>query len=225
MRKKYQEFDLPIICLPASIDNNLPGSELAVGADTALNSIVDALDKIKQSAVASNRCFVVEVMGRYCGYLALMAGLASGAERVYLHEEGVTLDDLKADVDRLIAGFEGGKRLGLMIRNEYANACYTTGFMVQLFEEEGGDLFDVRQAILGHLQQGGDPTPFDRNLAVRLSRLCMDRMISAVENTAGDPVDMRGSGLGVPVQGPDIIIKIVADDQQHVRAFSQRGRH
>lgn len=187
-REKYPAFNLPIICLPASIDNNLPGSELAIGADTALNAIVDALDKIKQSAVATRRCFVVEVMGRYCGYLALMAGLASGAERVYLHEEGVTLDDLKSDVDRLVAGFEGGKRLGLMIRNEYANDCYTTRFMVQLFEEEGGDLFDVRQAILGHLQQGGDPTPFDRNLATRLAGLCVERMVAAVESGCGDAV-------------------------------------
>ncbi|MCK5378621.1 MAG: 6-phosphofructokinase [Acidobacteria bacterium] len=187
-REEYKAFNLPIVCLPASIDNNLPGSELAVGADTALNSIVDALDKIKQSAVASRRCFVVEVMGRYCGYLALMAGLASGAERVYMHEEGVTLDDLKADVDRLVAGFEGGKRLGLMIRNEFANDCYTTQFMVQLFEEEGGELFDVRQAILGHLQQGGDPTPFDRNLAARLAGLCVERMVSAASSGTADAV-------------------------------------
>lgn len=187
-RSEYEAFNLPIICLPASIDNNLPGSELAVGADTALNAIVDALDKIKQSAVASKRCFVVEVMGRYCGYLALMAGLASGAERVYLHEEGVTLDDLKGDVQRLIVGFEEGKRLGLMIRNEYANDCYTTRFMVQLFEEEGGDLFDVRQAILGHLQQGGDPTPFDRNLATRLAGLCIDRIVEAVSNGRADAI-------------------------------------
>ena len=187
-RQTYKAFNLPIVCLPASIDNNLPGSELAVGADTALNSIVDALDKIKQSAVASRRCFVVEVMGRYCGYLALMAGLASGAERVYMHEEGVTLDDLRADVDRLTAGFQGGKRLGLMIRNEYANDCYTTQFMVQLFEEEGGDLFDVRQAILGHLQQGGDPTPFDRNLAARLAGLCVERMVSAASDGTADAV-------------------------------------
>jgi 6-phosphofructokinase 1 len=208
-REKFGAFNLPVVCLPASIDNNLPGSELAVGADTALNSIVDALDKIKQSAVASRRCFVVEVMGRYCGYLALMAGLASGAERVYMHEEGVTLDDLKADVDRLVAGFEGGKRLGLMIRNEYANECYTTQFMVQLFEEEGGDLFDVRQAILGHLQQGGDPTPFDRNLAARLAGLCVERMVSAAVNGTADAVAVglrQGEDAFIDLEGWDGMI-------------------
>jgi len=180
-REAFPAFGIPIICLPATINNNLPGSELSVGADTALNAIVEAVDKIKQSAVASRRCFVVEVMGRYCGYLALMAGLASGAERVYLNEEGVSIADLQTDVENLIEGFRSGKRLGLMIRNERANACYDTQFMVSLFEEEGGDLFDVRQAILGHLQQGGDPTPFDRNLATRLAKRCVERLIDEAE--------------------------------------------
>jgi 6-phosphofructokinase 1 len=108
-------------------------------------------------------------MGRHCGYLALTSALATGAERVYLNEEGVTLQNLVNDVTDLVAGFNSGKRLGVMIRNELANDIYSTSFMTALFEEEGGDLFDVRQAILGHLQQGGDPTPFDRILATRLA--------------------------------------------------------
>jgi 6-phosphofructokinase 1 len=180
-REAFPAFGIPIICLPATINNNLPGSELSVGADTALNAIAEAVDKIKQSAVASRRCFVVEVMGRYCGYLALMAGIASGAERVYLNEEGVTIADLQEDVEDLVSGFQGGKRLGLMIRNEMANPCYDTKFMVSLFEEEGGQLFDVRQAILGHLQQGGDPSPFDRILATRLAKRCVERLIDEAE--------------------------------------------
>src|SRR3989337_4022396 len=102
--------------MPATINNNLPGSDLSVGADTALNNIVEAVDKIKHSAVALRRCFIVEVMGRKCGYLALMGGLATGAERVYLNEEGVTLRDLQTDLQKLVIGFNKGKRLGLMIR-------------------------------------------------------------------------------------------------------------
>src|SRR5688500_20273611 len=86
-RPNFTAFNIHMICLPASIDNNLPGSEFSIGADTALNSIVDAVDKIKQSAVAMRRCFVVEVMGRYCGYLAFMSGMSTGAERVYLCHE------------------------------------------------------------------------------------------------------------------------------------------
>jgi 6-phosphofructokinase 1 len=176
-RNNFPAFNIPIICLPASINNNLPGSDFCIGTDTALNNIIDAVDKIKQSAVASQRCFVVEVMGRYCGYLALISGLATGAERVYMHEEGITLTDLKTDVDKLIEGFSHGKRLGLMIRNEKANQFYTTDFIAALFEEEGGDLFDVRQAILGHLQQGGDPSPFDRIQATRLAVKCVEFLI------------------------------------------------
>lgn len=177
-RDNFPAFNIPMVCLPASINNNLPGSELAIGADTALNNIVDAVDKIKQSAVATRRCFVVEVMGHFCGYLALMSGLATGAERVYIHEEGVTLKDLQTDVEALIKGFKSGKRLGLMIRSEGANSVYTTPFMCSLFEEEGHSVFDVRQAILGHLQQGGDPSPFDRIQATRLARLCLEFLIN-----------------------------------------------
>ncbi|HSO12105.1 MAG TPA: 6-phosphofructokinase [Anaerolineales bacterium] len=180
-RPNFPSFNIPMICLPASINNNLPGSEFSIGADTALNSIVDAVDKIKQSAVATRRCFVVEVMGHYCGYLALMGGIATGAERVYLHEEGVKLRDLQVDVEKLLSGFTSGKRLGLMIRNEYANPVYTTEFMCALFEEEGRDVFDVRPAILGHLQQGGDPSPFDRIQATRLSGMCLDYLIEQCE--------------------------------------------
>ncbi|MGB1252444.1 MAG: 6-phosphofructokinase [Candidatus Promineifilaceae bacterium] len=173
-RHEYPAFNIPMICLPATIDNDLPGSELSVGTDTALNNIMEAVDKIKQSAVASQRVFVVEVMGRTCGYLALMSAMGTGAERVYLPEEGVTLSDLQRDVQLLIDGFQHGKRLGMMIRNEVTSRTYDTAFMMKLFEEEGGDHFDVRAAILGHLQQGGDPSPFDRILASRMALQCIE---------------------------------------------------
>jgi 6-phosphofructokinase 1 len=176
-RPNFPAFNIPIICLPASINNNLPGTEISIGADTALNSIVEAVDKIKQSAVATRRLFVVEVMGHSCGYLGLMSGLATGAERVYIPEEGVTLKDMQKDIATLNFGFDAGKRLGLIIRSEYANPIYTTAFMCALFEEEGRDVFDVRPAVLGHLQQGGDPSPFDRIQATRLSRLCLEYLI------------------------------------------------
>jgi len=190
-RDVFPAFNIPIVCLPATIDNDLPGSELSIGADTALNNIVSAVDKIKQSAVASQRAFVVEVMGRHCGYLALMSAMATGAERVYLPEEGVSLKDLVEDVQKLIKGFEEGKRLGLVIRNELANTTYTTQFMCALFEEEGGDLFDVRQAILGHIQQGGNPSPFDRIMATRLAVDCIDYLITEIEQT-----ETKGACIG-----------------------------
>ena len=127
-------------------------------------------------------------MGRYCGYLALMGGLATGAEQVFLHEEGITLDKLRGVIYRMSTSFATGKRQNLVLRNERANEVYTTGFITELFAEEGHGRFSVRQAILGHLQQGCDPSPFDRNLATRLVTHCVDRLIAqalAGENEAG----------------------------------------
>jgi 6-phosphofructokinase 1 len=168
-RGAHPAFDLPVVCLPATINGDLPGTELCVGADSALNTIVEALDKIKQSAVATKRCFIVEVLGGECGYLALMSALASGAEQAYLPEEGLTARRLLADLDALAEDFRRGKRLGLVIRSEAVNPLYTTGFIRALFEEEGGDAFGTDEVILGHLQQGGSPSPFDRILATRLA--------------------------------------------------------
>jgi 6-phosphofructokinase 1 len=186
-RLHFRAFRIPILCIPASIDNNLPGAEYSVGADSALNSITEVVDKIKQSAVASNRVFVVEVMGRYCDYLALTSALATGAERVYLHEEGVDLHDLAHDIAELKHGFRHGKRLGLVIRNEQANARYTTDVLAALLEEEGEELYDVRTSILGHLQQGGNPSPFDRILAVRLAARALDFVEDAKRQRDEEP--------------------------------------
>ena len=167
-RVRYPALRIPLVCVPASIDNNLPGSELSIGADTALNVITQAIERLKVSGAAAKRAFVVETMGRYCGFLALVSGLSGGAERVYLHEEGITLRALQADVEWLKGSFASGRKLFLAIRNENANDLYTTDFLARLLEEEGGDLYDVRQAVLGHVQQGGSPTPADRLLAARL---------------------------------------------------------
>lgn len=208
-RERYPAFKIPMICLPATIDNNLPGSDLSIGADTALNVIVEALDRIKQSAMAARRCFVVEVMGRHCGYLAMMSGLAGGAERIYLPEEGITLKDLQADVERMVKSFRYGRRLYLTIRNEHANAQYTTDFLTRLFEEESGRLFDVRQAVLGHIQQGGNPSPFDRILATRLAAHGIDFLTAEMErgSAAGAFIGMtEGKLTTFPIkQMPDMV--------------------
>ncbi|HMN61800.1 MAG TPA: 6-phosphofructokinase, partial [Anaerolinea sp.] len=218
-RDTFPAFNIPIICLPCSIDNNLPGSELSIGADTALNSIVEVLDKIKESAVATRRCFVVEVMGTYCGYLALMSGLGSGAERVYLNEDGVKLADLEVDLKKMIADFQEGKRLSLLIRNEKANPLYTTSFMAALFEEESHGLFDVRESILGHMQQGGNPSPFDRIQATRLATRCVQFLSEEAENNST-------SGAFIGIQGGHVQIHSLDDftrmaDLVHTRQKEQ----
>ena len=192
MATDHPALAIPVVCLPASINNDLPASELSIGSDTALNSIVSDVDKIKQSAVASRRSFIVEVMGHDCGYLAMLSGLASGAERVYLPEQGISLHDLETDLRDLKDGFEHGKRLGLVIRSEKADPVYSTDFIKALFEREGEGLFDVRGAILGHVQQGGDPTPFDRIQATRLAWQSVAHL--AEQALAGDST---GSMVGI----------------------------
>ncbi len=218
-RHIFPAFNIPIICLPATIDNNLPGSELSLGADTALNSIVHAVDRIKQSAVASRRCFIVEVMGRDCGYLALMSGLATGAERVYLPEEGISLRTLQADLDEMMTWFRSGKRLSLIIRNEKANPTYSTSFICALFEEEGGNLFEVRQAILGHLQQGGDPSPFDRIQATRLAVRCIEFLIEHADRNEPVGAFIGYRGGHVQIHQLDDVVRMM--DPAHARPREQ----
>ncbi|WP_243118547.1 6-phosphofructokinase [Actinomyces wuliandei] len=185
-RTRYPAFQIPIVCVPASIDNNLPGSELSIGTDTALNNAVAALDAVKLSAAASRRCFVAEVMGRRCGYLALMSGLAAGAEQVYLHEDGLTLSQLAQDSARMVDSFRSGRNLYLVVRNERASANYTTGVLARIFTEEGQGLYDVREAVIGHLQQGGNPTPFDRIMATKLVAAALELLATELEGgTAG----------------------------------------
>ncbi|MCB2175202.1 MAG: 6-phosphofructokinase [Actinomycetales bacterium] len=206
-RDRYPGFSIPVICLPATIDNNLPGWETTIGADTALNEIVAGVDRLKQSAMASQRAFVVEVMGRYCGYLALLGALCTGAERVYLHEEGVTLADLSQDVERMVASFRAGRRFHLAIRNESASEGYTTDVMCRLFAEESQGEFDVRPMVLGHLQQGGNPTPFDRVHATRLAAYCVD-WLSAQISAGTSQWAFVGSDHGRPTAEP---IRAMAD--------------
>lgn len=198
-RKRYPAFSLPIVVVPATIDNNLPGLQMAIGADTALNVCVEAVDRIKRSGTASKRAFVVETMGRHCGFLALATGVATGAERVYLHEEGISIADLSVDVDRMVTGFAAGRTFYLAIRNEEASEFYTTDVITRLFEAEGHGAFSVRGVVLGHVQQGGTPSPFDRINGVRLACEVVDWLTerlasggSGVDHVFATPDGMRG---------------------------------
>jgi 6-phosphofructokinase 1 len=142
---------------------------------------------------------VVEVMGRQCGYLALMSGIATVAERAYLPEEGITLRDLENDLDDMKRNFRRGVRKSLMIRNEQANPLYTAEFIAALFDQESEGLFDVRQAILGHLQQGGDPSPFDRIQATRLAARCVTWLAEEAckGSTAGALIGMQNGHVRI----------------------------
>src|SRR6478609_8248690 len=180
-RDRYEAFKIPTICLPASIDNNLPFSELSIGSDSALNLIVDSIDRVRQAGAAQRRAFVVETMGGTCGYLALLAGLSGGAVRVYLHEEGITLKDLSIDVERMVDSFRAGQRLFMVVANEKASSMYTSDFLCRLFEQESQGLFDARKVVLGQTQQGGTPSPFDRILGTRLAAHSMDWLSNQID--------------------------------------------
>ncbi|XP_018059520.1 PREDICTED: ATP-dependent 6-phosphofructokinase isoform X3 [Atta colombica] len=168
-RDKYEEFKIPIAMIPATISNNVPGTEFSLGCDTALNEITEICDRIRQSAQGTKRrVFIIETMGGFCGYLATVAGLAGGADAAYIYEEKFNIKDLNQDVIAMAAKMSEGVERGLIIRNENANENYNTEFTFRLFSEEGKGLFSCRRNILGHMQQGGSPTPFDRNLGTKM---------------------------------------------------------
>ncbi|XP_064822354.1 phosphofructokinase, muscle b [Oncorhynchus masou masou] len=168
-REKYEELCIPMVVIPATVSNNVPGSDFSIGADTALNTITTTCDRIKQSAAGTKRrVFIIETMGGYCGYLATMAGLSSGADAAYIYEEPFHIHDLELNVVHLIEKMKTSVKRGLILRNSNANDNYTTQFLYNLYSEEGKGTFDCRMNILGHMQQGGTPTPFDRNFGTKM---------------------------------------------------------
>uniref|UniRef100_A0A8C4NXP5 ATP-dependent 6-phosphofructokinase n=1 Tax=Dicentrarchus labrax TaxID=13489 RepID=A0A8C4NXP5_DICLA len=169
-RDKYNEFCVPMVMVPATVSNNIPGSDLSIGSDTALNAITDTCDRIKQSASGTKRrVFIIETMGGYCGYLATVGGLAAGADTVYIYEEPFDIRDLQANVEHLTQKMKTSIQRGLVLRNENCNENFTTDFVYQLYTEEGRGVFDCRKNILGHMQQGGAPSPFDRNFGTKVA--------------------------------------------------------
>ncbi|XP_067342340.1 ATP-dependent 6-phosphofructokinase, platelet type isoform X4 [Channa argus] len=173
-RGKYEEFCVPMVMVPATVSNNVPGSDLSIGADTALNAITTTCDRIKQSASGTKRrVFIIETMGGYCGYLATVGGLAAGADAAYIYEEPFDIKDLQANVEHLTEKMKTSIQRGLVLRNENSNENYTTDFIYQLYSEEGKGVFDCRKNVLGHMQQGGAPSPFDRNFGTKISAKAM----------------------------------------------------
>ncbi|XP_026875810.2 ATP-dependent 6-phosphofructokinase, platelet type isoform X6 [Electrophorus electricus] len=173
-RRTFEELCIPLCMLPATISNNVPGTDLSIGADTALNAIVETCDRIKQSASGTKRrVFIIETMGGYCGYLASVGGLAAGADAVYIYEEPFDIRELQSNVEHLTEKMKTSIQRGLVLRNENSNVNYTTDFIYQLYSEEGKGVFDCRKNILGHMQQGGAPSPFDRNFGTKIAAKAM----------------------------------------------------
>jgi 6-phosphofructokinase 1 len=206
-REKFEAFRIPMSVIPCTISNNLPGTSLSLGCDTAVNEICHMIDKIKQSATGTKRrVFIIETMGGYCGYLATISALASGADNAYIFEEKFTVDDIKEDVNVITSKMQHGVQRYLIIRCENANRHYTTEFVQQLFAEEGKGEFSTRINVLGHAQQGGNPTPFDRNMGTKLAARALEYLITqakeyvdlekcenkAIENDTATLLGLRG---------------------------------
>ena len=178
---KYPSLCIPMTLLPATISNNVPGTEYSLGTDTCLNELVNYCDKIKQSASATRRrVFVIETQGGRSGYVATLAGLSVGATAVYTPEEGISLDMLAADVRHLKEVFahdKGQSRAGrLILVNEKASKVYRAKLIADIIREEAHDRFESRDSIPGHVQQGGVPSPMDRCRAVRLAIKCIQHL-------------------------------------------------
>ncbi|KAI2554872.1 phosphofructokinase, platelet [Homo sapiens] len=185
-REKHEEFCVPMVMVPATVSNNVPGSDFSIGADTALNTITDTCDRIKQSASGTKRrVFIIETMGGYCGYLANMGGLAAGADAAYIFEEPFDIRDLQSNVEHLTEKMKTTIQRGLVLRNESCSENYTTDFIYQLYSEEGKGVFDCRKNVLGHMQQGGAPSPFDRNFGTKISARAMEWITAKLKEARG----------------------------------------
>lgn len=171
-KTEYPIFNIPKVVIPATVSNNVPGSEYSLGSDTCLNQLVNYCDAVKQSASSTRRrVFVVEVQGGNTGYVACYTALVTGAMAVYTPEEQISLRSIREDIDLLDGVFRddrGEDRNGkLLIRNESASGVYTTELLADLYKEAAEARFETRTAIPGHVQQGFSPSSMDRVHAVR----------------------------------------------------------
>lgn len=171
------EFNLPIIGLPGTIDNDLYGTDTTIGYDTALNTIMECVDKIRDTATSHERLFFIEVMGRDAGFLALNGAIASGAEAAIIPEISTEADQL---ADLISNGFRKSKNSSIVL---VAESPVTGGAMaIAKRVEEEYPQYDVRVSILGHLQRGGSPTAHDRILASRMGAAAIDALLDDQRN-------------------------------------------
>ena len=161
----------PTVIVPATIDNDMAGTEIAIGTDTALNTAVDAIDRLNDTASAHNRAMIVEVMGRHFGYLAVQAGIATGAELIITPERPV---ELQAIFDKMEAAERGGKNRFIIVLAE--GARWHASELTKLINDADNP-YDARFTILGYVQRGGSPSRFDRILATRMGFAAVEALV------------------------------------------------
>lgn len=172
LHKFYQEYNIPSICIPGTIDNDLSGTDYTIGYDTATNTAVEAIDKIRDTALSHNRLFFVEVMGRNSGYIAIHSGIAGGAAAIIIPEENMTFDDL---YKILGADKDTSKKSNLVVVAEGSRIGDAHSLARQVAERSS--YFDIKVTVLGHLQRGGSPTYFDRVLASRMGVAAVEGLL------------------------------------------------
>jgi len=181
--KKLAEAGVLCVGIPESIDNDIYGTDMALGVDTALNIITDAIDIIRDTASSHKRAFVIETMGRESGYLALMSAMASGAEAVLIPEIDYDIDSI---MKRLKSEHERGRKYSIVV---IAEGVKKTQEVAEKLKVEAG--FDTRLTILGHIQRGGNPSVFDRTLGMRMGVKAVQSLINKKSSVIG----LQGSDL------------------------------
>ncbi|MEH7462031.1 6-phosphofructokinase [Bacillus thuringiensis] len=182
--KKLTEHGFPCVGVPGTIDNDIPGTDFTIGFDTALNTVIDAIDKIRDTATSHERTYVIEVMGRHAGDIALWAGLADGAETILIPEETYDMEDVIA---RLKRGSERGKKHSIIVVAEGVGSAIEIGKQI-----EEATNFDTRVTVLGHVQRGGSPSAMDRVLASRLGARAVELLL---EGQGGRCVGIQNNQL------------------------------
>lgn len=182
--KALTKHGFPCIGVPGTIDNDIPGTDFTIGFDTALNTVIDAIDKIRDTATSHERTYIIEVMGRHAGDIALWAGLAGGAETILIPEANYDLEDVIAKLKR---GHDRGKKHSIIVVAEGVGSGVEFGQKIQEATQ-----FETRVSVLGHIQRGGSPTAFDRVLASRLGARAVELLI---EGKGGRAVGIQQNRL------------------------------
>jgi 6-phosphofructokinase 1 len=173
----FEEFGIPSVCIPGTIDNDLAGTDYTIGFDTATNTAVEAIDKIRDTAISHNRLFFIEVMGRNSGYIAINCGIAGGAVATIIPEESMSLDELFAKLDE---GGKTNKKSSLVVVAEGSKIGGAMDLASKFAQRN--NYFDIKVTILGHLQRGGAPTYFDRVLASKMGVAAVEGLIQGKNN-------------------------------------------
>ncbi len=173
-----EEFKLPVIGIPGTIDNDIFGTTHTIGYDTALNTVIEAIDKIRDTAISHNRLFFVEVMGRDAGHIALNAGIGACAEEVLIPEENLGLERL---LDSLKRSEKSGKSSSIVVVAE-GDKTGRNVFEIAEYVEKNMPYYDVRVSVLGHMQRGGSPSCFDRVLASRMGVYAVESLLEGKSN-------------------------------------------